>query len=234
MPRTSKTLKSFSEIRDQREEAIAAPAVPRSGWRPCRPIVLAAGNSRRMGRQKLLLPMGEGTVVGRIVDELLASPVDQVLVVVGSDGGAVAEALEPRPVQLVVNPDPDGDMLSSVRCGLRAMDRDQGVLVVPGDLAGITRVVIAQLVAAFADGTDRIVVPTFEGKRGHPLLFSAAYRQEILTRFDNIGLRGLLEAHPDAICQVEVDSPAVLVNMNLPEDYRRVLEDLKPQTEITP
>ncbi len=185
-------------------------------------IVLAAGRSRRMGRQKLLLPLGDGTVISRIVDEILASPVDEVLVVVGQDRDGIERALDGRPVRTVDNPDTEGDMLSSVRCGLLAAGQTDAVLAVLGDQPGITRHLVAHLVSAFDSQADRIVVPTFEGKRGHPLLFSASYRQEILESFGDSGLRGLLGAHPQAICELAVPSPEILENMNLPQDYRRL------------
>lgn len=185
-------------------------------------MVLAAGKSTRMGRQKLLLPIGEGTVISQIVDEVLASPVDDVLVVVRGDREAIEQALEGRTVRFVENPDIDGDMLSSVRCGLKAMGQPDGILVVLGDQPRISRHVVAALIRALGDDGDRIVVPVYQGKRGHPLLFSAAYRQEILESYDGVGLRGLMMAHADSVCEVEVDSPAVLENMNVPPDYERI------------
>lgn len=185
-------------------------------------IVLAAGKSTRMGRQKLLLPIGEGTVISQIVDEVLASPVAEVFVVVRGDREAIEQALEGRTVRFVENPHKDGDMLSSVRCGLKAMGQPDGVLVVLGDQPQISRHVVTALIRAFGDDGDRIVVPVHQGKRGHPLLFSAVYHQEILESYDGVGLRGLMKAHADSVCEVEVDSPAVLENMNVPADYERV------------
>ena len=83
-------------------------------------IVLAAGCSRRMGSQKLLLPFAGKTVIAHIVDEVRSSPVSEILVVLGKDNEAVTAALAGRTWIAVVNPEPEGDMLSSVRCGLRA------------------------------------------------------------------------------------------------------------------
>src|SRR5262249_6598992 len=94
-------------------------------------IVLAAGRSRRMGTQKLLLPWSGQTVIGHIVDQVLAAGLNQVCVVVGADREAVSQALGNRPVTLITNPDPDAEMLSSVRCGIQSlpMECDAAMIV---------------------------------------------------------------------------------------------------------
>ena len=95
-------------------------------------------------------------MIARIVDEVLRSPVDRVFVVVGPDGGRIAEALAGRRVEFVTNPDPEAEMLSSVRCGLRAMPEDcEAVLVVLGDQPGVTAEVIATLGASLQNFRPR-------------------------------------------------------------------------------
>jgi len=224
-------------------------------------LVLAAGRSRRMGTQKLLLPVGGQPMIARVVDELLRSPVDEVVVVTGHEGERIAKALArplagsrcpaassgfPR-VRFVANPRPESEMLDSVRCGLAAMPEEcAGVLVALGDQPAIRAEVVAALVRAFrAAGRRRsggasdtrpkynfrcgrvagrgIVVPTCGGRRGHPLLFAMHYRDEIATRYDEVGLRGLLQAHPEDVIEVEVAEPGVLEDIDAPEDYRRTV-----------
>jgi len=185
-------------------------------------VVLAAGRSRRMGVQKLLLPVAGQPMIARVVDQVLAGPVDQVLVVVGPEGNPVRESLAGRGVSFVTSPSAEGEMLASVRCGLAATPPDcAGVLLVLGDQPGVTADVIAALVQAFRTGGRGIVVPTHGGRRGHPLLFAARYRGEILRCYDTVGLRGLLQAHPEDVAELEVASPGVLDDIDLPEDYRR-------------
>jgi len=197
-------------------------------------ILLAAGQSRRMGAQKLLLPFGGGTVVGHIAGEILRTPVARILVVVGTDGARVAAALEnecvssevPRSsLTFVTNPNPAGDMLSSVRCGLRALPADsEAVLVALGDHPSITAGLVARIVQASRDSGRGIVVPVYGGKRGHPLLFCARYFQEVLARYDDLGLRGLLRAHPEDVFELPADSASVLSDMDYPQDYQRELD----------
>jgi molybdenum cofactor cytidylyltransferase len=195
-------------------------------------MVLAAGRSRRMGTQKLLLPLGDRPVIVHIVDEVLRSPVDQVFVVVGPGGHGVVEAIANRSVRLVTNPDPEGDMLSSVRCALSAMPEDcAAVLTVLGDQPGITAEVVAVLVQAFRTSGHGIIVPTYHGRRGHPLLFSRDYREEILCGYQGVGLQGLLHAHPEDVCEVELPAPGVIEDMDLPEEYEKIAKMFKNKPE---
>jgi len=197
-------------------------------------ILLAAGRSQRMGAQKLLLPFGGRTVVGHIARQIARSPVDETLAVVSEDAPGIGEALGDRAVTLVTNPDPEGDMLSSVRCGLRALPPDcDAVLVALGDQPSLTSELIGRMLRAFRAAGCGIVVPVHEGRRGHPLLFSTRYRREILTGYDQVGLRGLLGAHPEDLFELRVTSPSVLADMDTPEDYRREIGKL-PASRPTP
>lgn len=187
-------------------------------------IVLAAGLSRRMGAQKVLLPFGGKTVIAHIVDQLLASAVDEVYVVTGHQGERVGGALSGRPVSIVNNPDYESGMLSSVRCGLRALPRQcRAVLVVLGDQPSVTSQLVDLMLQSFDATEKRILVPFYDGRRGHPILFSELYREEILTHYDDVGLRGLLHAHPDEVFELTVSTPCVLSDMDYPEDYQREL-----------
>jgi molybdenum cofactor cytidylyltransferase len=192
-------------------------------------IVLAAGRSRRMGTQKLLLPFGPSTVIGRVVDQVQRSAVDRILVVVGEDRARLIEALGDRPVQWVLNPEALGDMLSSVRCGLRALPpEDAGVLVVLGDQPGITAAAVDGLLQAFRSGAGRIVVPSCGGRRGHPLLLDRCYVGELLEHFDGVGLRGFLRAHAAEVIEVPLPASAILEDMDEPADYLRLRGALNP------
>lgn len=188
-------------------------------------VVLAAGRSQRMGTQKLLLPVGGQPLIARIVDQALASRVEHVVVVTGSDGDRIAAALAGRPVTFVVNPDPRGEMLTSVRCGLAKLPPEcTAALIVLGDQPGITAAVIDRLLTAFPASGRGIVAPTMHGRRGHPLLVSLRYRDEILTQYDAIGLRGLLQRHPEDVLEVDVGTPGILEDLDTPEDYQRLVE----------
>ena len=190
-------------------------------------LVLAAGQSRRMGVQKLLLPFGGKTVIAHIVDQLLVSHVDEIHVVVGCQAKRISRELSGRPVSIVNNPNYKSGMLSSVRCGLRAIPQQcLAVLVALGDQPSVTSKLIDQMLQAFATTEKRILVPLYKGKRGHPILFSELYRNDILAHYDKVGLRGLLHAHSDDVLELTVSTSAVLSDMDYPEDYRRELESI--------
>jgi molybdenum cofactor cytidylyltransferase len=191
-------------------------------------VVLAAGRSRRMGTQKLLLPVCGQPAIAHIVDEVQRGPVDGVCVVIGHDGARIREALVGRDVSFVINPDAEGDMLSSVRCGLRALPEPwDAVLIVPGDQATVTSGVASSLVQAFQATRCGIAVPTYRGQRGHPILIARRHREEVLERHDAAGLRGLLQAHPTEVGEVAMEDPGVLEDMNRPEDYMRIAKRLE-------
>jgi len=195
-------------------------------------IVLAAGQSHRMGTQKLLLPFGTTTVIAHIVDQLLRSIIDNVYVVVGYERNRIAKELSGRPISIVTNPDYTAGMLSSVRCGLQALPKKcEAVLVALGDQPSITSKLVDEMVQSFTRTNKGILVPLYRGKHGHPILFSELYYDEILTRYDNVGLRGLLHAHPEDIFELNVSTSAVLLDMDSPEDYQRQLTSLKYNTE---
>lgn len=176
-----------------------------------------------MGRQKLLLPYAGTTVIGFVVDTLLEAGIDHVLVVTGHDREGVERALADRPVSLVHNRRHAEGMLSSVRCGLCALpDTCHPILFALGDQPGISTPLVRRLIRVFEQSTQGIVVPVHRGRRGHPLVFAQAHAAEVLHRFDDVGLRGLLSAYPHDIQEVQTDDPAVLEDMDTPEDYRRV------------
>jgi molybdenum cofactor cytidylyltransferase len=187
-------------------------------------IVLAAGRSRRMGAQKLLLPFAGQTVIGHVVDQALAAKLRRTLVVVGREDNAVAAALADKAITVVVNRTATAEMLGSVRAGLRALPEGaQAAVIVLGDQPSIRAKTIDRLIDLFPATDKGIVVPTHEGKRGHPLLVAARYFDEIQTRYDGAGLRGLLAAHADDLAELALADPGVLADMDHPEDYEREL-----------
>jgi molybdenum cofactor cytidylyltransferase len=201
-------------------------------------VVPAAGQSRRMGTSKQLLPFGSTTVLGHVVDQLLQSRLDGVCVVVGHEAEQVSRAVSRERVRIVRNPDyVQGEMLSSIRCGLRALPAGcSAALIALGDQPTITTELVDQMVLAFSTAGPGILVPVHDGKRGHPVLIAASYFNEVLTRYDDVGLRGLLAAHPEDVVELPVSSSKVLFDMDKPEDYRRLLmsKDAPQSNSLTP
>ncbi len=115
-------------------------------------------------------------------------------------------------------------MLSSIQTGISALPRRcRAALIVLGDQPDLPTSVIDALISAWNGGRKGIIVPVFEGRRGHPLLLDLKYRREIDSLKPETGLRGLLAAHPDDIFAVDVPDGAVLADIDTPEDYRKAV-----------
>ena len=184
-------------------------------------IVLAAGKSQRMGTQKLLLPYAGHTMIARVTDAFLFAPVDLVYVVVPPGTLTIRTALAGRAVTFVENPDPAGDMLSSVRCGIRALPAQTDIILVsPGDQPALKSTLVRDMLEAFRRTGSKILVPIHNGRRGHPLAFRSEFRQQILTRFDGTGLRSLLLAHAPDVTEWETTDSAVLQDLDTPADLQ--------------
>lgn len=187
-------------------------------------VLLAAGESRRMGRPKQLLPIGDRTAIEMAIENLLASPVSEVIVVLGYKANEIAERISYLPVKIVINTDYTRGMSSSVKAGLKAVsDMAEGVLFAHGDQPFVTPMVIDKLVSAFSQGAF-IVLPIYQGKTGHPVILDIKYRQDILEMDEGLGLRQVIRKYSDDIQRVEVDSPAVLMDMDEMKEYHRQLE----------
>jgi molybdenum cofactor cytidylyltransferase len=195
-------------------------------------VVLAAGESRRMGTQKLLLPFGEVTVVEAAVRTALDSHVDGVMVVLGADAAAVRKKLEGSGIAFAINEDYGRGMLSSVQAGFKALSGDPlAAVIMLGDQPFLPAEVVDAVVGTFGATGKGIVIPVFRGRRGHPVLIDMKYRDEVLGLDPSDGLRQLMHAHPDDIREVEVGDANVLRDMDTPEDYRSTIERDKGRHE---
>jgi molybdenum cofactor cytidylyltransferase len=187
-------------------------------------IVLAAGRSLRMGTQKLLLPFAGQTMIGHIVDQVAAGPIRRMLVVVADDDNAVATELAQKKVTIIRNPQHDGDMLSSVRAGLRALGSEtEAALIALGDQPSVQPALIERIVKACVASGRGIGVPMYGNRTGHPLLVRSRHFGEILTGCDGLGLRAILKSHADDVEQVSTTDPCVLSDIDWPADYEREL-----------
>ena len=185
-------------------------------------IVAAAGLSRRMGRCKQLLELGGKTVLARCLDTLLAGGVREIVVVVGLNSGPVAAEAGRFPVKIVVNSDPGGDMASSVRAGRAALSTTAGAVIVAlCDYPLVLPATVTSLKHAHAEEPERIVIPCHGDRRGHPLLFPRLILEELK---GDLTLRDLVHCDPNRLRCIRVDDPGILVDMDTPEDYRRLCD----------
>jgi molybdenum cofactor cytidylyltransferase len=186
-------------------------------------IVLAAGESRRMGETKQLLPWQGKTVLGHLLDTLQSSSVDEVILVLGHEAEHILEKVAIREIKVVFNPDYQKGMSTSLRRGLMAMNKAaEGFLVVLADQPAISPEIIDRLIGSFrrVQPGKNIVAPSFHGRRGHPVLFGRKYREEFGGLTGEVGGREILAQHPEDILALEVDTDAVLLDLDTPEDYQ--------------
>ena len=184
-------------------------------------VILAAGESRRMGTQKLLLPFGDTTIVGAVVRTAAASRVDGTMVVLGADRDAIRDALASSKTTFAINDNYQLGMLTSIQAGIRALPPEAAAAVIMlGDQPFLRASVVDAVVAGFENGARGIVIPTFQGRRGHPVLIDLVkYREEVLAIEPLDGLRALMRAHPGDILEVETGDANILRDLDTPEDY---------------
>ncbi len=189
-------------------------------------MILAAGESRRMGQPKLLLSFGEKTIIETVVEKVVSSKVDNTLVVLGSEREEVEEKIKNFPVKVAFNPDYPSGMLSSVLCGFKTLPEEtQAVVVVLGDQPSVSKEVIDKIIDAYQKTGKGIVLPVYEKERGHPVLIDMKYKAEVECLSPDIGLRGTVYSHPEDILEVEVDAPEILQDIDDEADYRRELKN---------
>jgi molybdenum cofactor cytidylyltransferase len=183
-------------------------------------IVLAAGESKRMGSPKMILPYEGMTIIEKVIESVLASEVEKVVTVLGSNKDEVLKVIEKLPVLRCYNRSYMDGMLSSLKCGFDFLPDDfRAAMVFLGDQPMAETSVIDLVIRTYDESGMGIVVPVFNGKRGHPLLADKKYRDEILNLDEPDGLRGLLRRHPDDLLEVETENPSVLMDIDTKEDY---------------
>lgn len=188
-------------------------------------IVLAAGESRRMGRLKALLPFGTGTVIEQVLQPLLHAQLAAVVVVLGYRAADITAVIQHFPVQILYNPDYQQGMTTSVQVALRDITPlPDAYLLTLVDQPQLRPELIQQLVFAFAHTGKGMVIPTHHGKRGHPIILARRYRQEVLALGPRQGLNVVTRGHPDDTLEIPVDSDDILRDMDYQEDYEAELQ----------
>ena len=196
------------------------------GAKPIAAILLAAGQGSRMGGGKLLLPIGDATVVERAAKSLIDVPVADLIVVVGTYGLAIKRQLSEFPVRFVLNPDPSSEMAESIRCGLKIVDPAsvEAFLVLPADMPLVLPETIRLLVDSLLASDKLIAVPVFQGRRGHPVIFRSNLYETVLNFRSPQGIRPLVHGDPSKVLLVEVDDEGVIADLDNWDDYRRLLK----------
>ncbi len=199
-------------------------------------IVPAAGRSERMGKPKLILPLAGETVIARVVSTLRRGGILHVIVVAppteapgaviltdeASKAGAVVIVPEVRPV----------DMRASFQLGLDHLEdgpKPSSIMLLPGDSPGITGALVEQILAAANANPRSIIIPTFNGRRGHPIVLPWDLALLVQALPFGAGINALIALHAPRVVEVRVDEPGTLDDLDTPRDYERWVEASKPR-----
>ncbi len=185
-------------------------------------VVAAAGLSRRMGREKILLRFGETSVLERVLSTLAAAGVADRVVVLRPGLPDADEQARRAGASVVVNPRPEDEMLLSIRMGIGELPAGlEAFYVWPADHPAVLPETLVTL--AKEAGGDRVVLPTHHGRRGHPALVGSGLIDAIARIPAGEGLRHLWHADARLVREVAVEDPGVLLDLNTPEDYDAAL-----------
>ena len=200
-------------------------------------VILAAGMSTRMGQNKLLLNFREKPLIVHAVDTLLASDIDEVIVILGHETERMRDQLEgsiglankaapEKPVRLVQNPDYQNGLSTSVRTGVEAVSRQaNGIMIYLADQPLLEPEDVNRIVAGFAAAKEvnkSIVVPFFRGGRGNPVILDASLRDSILGIVGDVGCKGVIKRYPEKVYAIEMENDHVVRDVDDVQAYEKL------------
>jgi molybdenum cofactor cytidylyltransferase len=185
-------------------------------------IILAAGESARMGFPKPLLRIDNETFIGHLV-KIIEPLVSRVIVVIGAHKERVRPAIPSRDnVTVIVNDNFARGQLSSIKVGLRAvLSETDAVMIHLADHPMILPATIERLVRAYTEGNSPILITRYRGRRGHPVIFGQEVFEELLRTPEDVGARAVVNADPARVAYIDVDDPGVCVDLDIPSDLIR-------------
>ena len=198
-------------------------------------IILAAGKSTRMGEAKQLLRLGESTVLGRTIENVRRSAVvDEIVLVLGASAEAIRRRLPAsllEGLKVVVNPAYEQGMASSLRAGLSALDsQTSAALIVLADQPFVRPETLDQLARKYRCTPAPIVIPSYKGVRGNPVLLDRSVFAEVMALEGDTGCRAIFDNHTERTVKLEVEDEGILLDIDNQEDYERLRAGSPPHT----
>jgi molybdenum cofactor cytidylyltransferase len=194
-------------------------------------LIPAAGSSSRMGQPKLLLSFDGQTLIGRLVAALGGGGAAPIVVITppadAPEGPAIALKARRAGAQVVVPAERPASMRASIELGLQALSRHdapQSLLLTPGDCPGINAEIVAQLLAYAVKMPERIVIPSYGGRRGHPIVLPWRIAAQIPSLPADLGVNALVAQHGDLVVELEVFRPEIIADLDTPDDLQQWLE----------
>jgi molybdenum cofactor cytidylyltransferase len=185
--------------------------------------ILAAGESRRMGQPKALVPFQGSTFVEHLIAVTRHTRLGITRVVLGAGAEGIRVQLKIDPAWIVVNANWPKGQLSSIHAAIRSLPAGatEGILVCPVDHPLVSADLVGRLIAAFDRGGKLIVLPRYNGRRGHPVIFRAELYQELLAAAADVGARQVVWNHAGDVMEVETEEEGVILNLNDAESLRK-------------
>jgi molybdenum cofactor cytidylyltransferase len=188
-------------------------------------VILSAGASSRMGRPKALLPYREGTFLEHLMEVTRDPRIEMTRVVLGAGAETIRAIANLDPSVITLNPEWEKGQLSSIRAGLRSLDGIDldGMILCPVDHPLVSALLVNELVTKFYEHKKAIVLPTYKGRRGHPVIFSKQLFGELLEAPEETGARAVVWAHSGDVLEVPTDEEGVILNLNDPDMLKRAI-----------
>ena len=191
--------------------------------KPVAAVILAAGESRRMGQPKLLLPWRDGCVLDAVLSQVAAAPFDDAVLVAGAYRARVEEIASGHGIRCVYNPDYAAGQSTSLIAGLNALPADTAAMFILADQPGLDAELLRRLVEAYQQSNAPILQPrTSQGRSGHPVLFAPSLFAELRALSGDVGGRPVLQAHKNEIQYLLTEDDGIWQDLDTPEDYRRL------------
>jgi molybdenum cofactor cytidylyltransferase len=185
-------------------------------------VILAAGESKRMGYPKMLLPINGSAMIECVIENVKKSDVDKIIVVVGAEKEALIPLADKWHIEYCYNENYKEGMLSSVQCGFKNLPSGcKATLVFQGDQPFITPITINSVINAYLSSEKGIVIPVYKNKRGHPILIDMKYCNDIYKLSPDEGLRSLTYKFPADVLEVNTDESGVLRDFDTYDQYTK-------------
>jgi molybdenum cofactor cytidylyltransferase len=186
-------------------------------------VILSGGASRRMGSPKALLPYQGRPFLEHLLDVAKHPGIGVRRVVLGPDAEAISAQVLLAPDEVVINLEWERGQLSSVQAAIRSLPPDtDGILLCPVDHPLISESLVSELIDAFEKTRSAIVLPLYQGKRGHPVIFAARLYEELLNAPEEKGARAVVWAHPEEVSEVPTNEEGCILNLNDPEAFSKI------------
>lgn len=191
---------------------------------PIAAVLLAAGESQRMGSVKALLKWDNLTFIETIFERLPRERLCEKWLVLGHEYRHILQVIDlPRDFRLIQNPHPETGQLVSIQLAIRQISYEAaGMLLILVDHPAVTAVTYRMLIDAATKHPEQIIIPEYRGRRGHPVYFSCRFYDDLLNASAEVGAREVVHRHSDQVINLKVDDPGILKDIDTPADYKKL------------